>query len=131
MNGYAQSHGLITDEVSQINRSNEDANQLNNLFIKDIQDKNQALIATNIHLNSNIQELRMQMRTLPTNFVEDWKLVFDCFVCNTKPANLSTMVGGCLEESAIQNSSDICRHTSNLGIMAGNLATGQSLSIRG
>jgi hypothetical protein len=37
MNGYMQ--GLIAEEVSRINCANEDANNLTNLFIKDLQDK--------------------------------------------------------------------------------------------
>jgi hypothetical protein len=78
MNGHTQS--LIAEEVSKISRSNENANNLTNLFIKDLQAKNRALEVTNLHLNSGVQSLKMQMKTLPTNFGDDWKLVVDFFV---------------------------------------------------
>ena len=51
-------------------------------------------MATTLGLSTEVQNMRLQIASLPPNFNGDWKLVFDFFMRNTKAANPPRVGGG-------------------------------------
>lgn len=81
-----QMQALIANEVNQANKEHNELSAAR--MIRTLQqEKILTLEAMNDKLNSDLQGLKSRVQSFPTNFGEDWKLVFDFFVRNTKPAN--------------------------------------------
>lgn len=76
---------LVAKEVTRVNKSHVNSDHLMGLKIKELQEKNHTFKATNSRLDMDVQDLKEQMKSLPTNFGKDWKPVFDSSLCGTQP----------------------------------------------
>jgi hypothetical protein len=110
---YTSGERLSAAIAHEIARGNDESKELTARKLKILDANNRALEAKNAMLTADITELRTQMKTLPPDFGEDWKLVFDFFVRNTKPAN-PPRIGGQLEDAVSNNSVNIKKLSSNL-----------------
>jgi hypothetical protein len=65
------------------------------------------------YLHAYRQQLLKTSESVPVNFHDDWKLVFDFFIRNTKFAN-PPKVGGVLEDAVLQNAADLQKLSSDI-----------------
>jgi hypothetical protein len=107
-----QIQALIAQEVAKTKQTQEHRQERTEGVILALKEKVQLLESKNMKLDEEVVNLGRAQKP-PTNFAEDWKLVFDFFIRNTKPAN-PPKVGGILEDSITDNTGEIQRLAADL-----------------
>jgi hypothetical protein len=111
---------LVAKEVARVNQAQVHQFRLMESSLKNLEDKNRLLESANVRLDGQVRALQKASESIPVNFLDDWKLVFDFFIRNTKFAN-PPKVGGILEDAVLKNAADLQKLSSDFA--QGNLNT--------
>jgi hypothetical protein len=119
---------LIRAAIAQAKQDRAASDRLIDQQIQQLQVKNAKVEAENVRLRTEVNNVKTQMKALPAKFGDDWKLVFEFFIRNTKVSS-PPVVGGALEENVANNSSAIAKLNLDIGQLSVGGAAGSGPSL--